>query len=238
VFEACGDGGSDMCEKELKHKINEDYPVRPDKSLKFYEPGAAPQYLTYLCNDSSISNPWDGYSLAYLHAAKAVFQSIQNDPTLPNTIGYSFFYLYRHYLELQIKGLIRSGYAFFGETAECPIWHDLIKLWDIHCEPLLSRVTVFEVGCIPPETRENFDTVRYYLNQVMIYDPRGDAFRYPCDRNGNPHFGDSSVKTLNTKTFAIAMEWISFFLEGESTRIYELHQGELRQQAENPTFFE
>lgn len=204
-----------------------DFPVRPDESIKFYEPNAHFHYLTYLCNHSSISNPWDGYALAYLHAAKFVFRGIQEgDPELPNTIGYSFFFLYRHYLELRIKELIRSGHAFFDEPAPKVTQreHNLNKLWNDHCKRLLGRIAEIEVGYIPPETQEHFNIVSFYLAQTMAYDPNSDAFRYPIDNKGNPHFSDSKVKTLNTYNFENVMDWISFYLEGESTRIYELTQ--------------
>lgn len=124
-------------------------PERPDQTIDFFLPGPPIQSGTYICNESGIAEPWDGYALAYLEAAKYVFKGIQkNDLRYPNTIGYSFFFLYRHYLELRIKELIKNGSILLNMQVPDEIFeeHNLTILWNKHCVPILRKSKESENG--------------------------------------------------------------------------------------------
>ena len=84
-------------------------------------------------------------------------------------------HLYHHCLELQIKSLVDLAHAILGEEMTLKRSHKIEDLWQQECRPLLERV-------LSPSSRANFDQVRECASRFALFDPDGEFFRYPVDK--------------------------------------------------------
>jgi hypothetical protein len=57
------------------------------------------------------------------------------------------------------------------------------------------------------------------ISEFCVVDPRGTAFRYPEDNNGNPSLPD--IRHINLRNIYDVMEKISVILEGADLMINE-----------------
>lgn len=127
----------------------------------------------------------DLYSEGYLEAGDRLVEGLTRSP-MEDVLIYPILFLYRHHIELELKGRIwywlnwRSG--FDEEAIRCFVKdekldkaHGLSKLWDVlkkHWPDCDKEM---------PKTRPAFEAL---LSELDSYDPDGQAARYPVDRKG------------------------------------------------------
>jgi hypothetical protein len=97
-------------------------------------------------------------------------------PSRNNLVGFPVGYLYRHSLELMIKGLILQVKAVLNEEGSYEQGHKLETAWRA-CRPLLEKAA-------PEWPRSSFDKIEECVKAFSSTDFDGEFFRYPEDRSG------------------------------------------------------
>lgn len=122
------------------------------------------------------------YALGYLNAAKLLARIVIFSERSMDTLVYPIVYLYRHYLEIQLKSLIRrgacvTGVAIDAKLEEVLVSHNLMKLWN-KFQPFFQEISGHN---------KDFNSVKKgmesYINQIHVIDPVSFAFRYDRLRN-------------------------------------------------------
>jgi hypothetical protein len=72
---------------------------------------------------------WGVYARGYKEAADLLAQEVQERNALQDLVVYPAVFLYRQYLELQIKDLIRVSYMLLDKREDFPLHHRLKDLW-------------------------------------------------------------------------------------------------------------
>ncbi|MGO8943323.1 MAG: hypothetical protein ACLQJ7_06580 [Syntrophobacteraceae bacterium] len=139
------------------------FPCREDRFFEFFddEPSIKSQFFR--------NQDWYFFLNGYKNAADfLVTHAIEEGAGDPRKLLYPIMFLYRHYLELALKSLIREHKTF-------PPIHELDKLWGI-CLSLLGEIS--------PGASDN-DEIQHttrLIEEFCKVDPKSAlAFRYPDD---------------------------------------------------------
>lgn len=154
------------------------------------------------------------YALAYKEAADAVIGSVQAKSVSPDAVGYPICFLYRHYVELMLKGLIKLGTRLEGGIGEYPRIHQIDQLWK-QCRPLLERA-------FPEGEKADTDAVERCIVELASLDPSGEVFRYGEDQGGKPTLPNGVQ--LNLVNMRDVISSIGGLLEGSYDGMSELLQ--------------
>jgi hypothetical protein len=122
---------------------------------------------------------------------------------------YPIVYLYRHYLELAIKGLIRQAQNLLGDPVEVPARHTLVELWAM-CSALLERVA-------PGDSLEEQRQIGRLLREFAAVDPTSTAFRYPVDNRGNRSL--PGIRQINIPNVRDVIGKIAVILDGAQAQM-------------------
>jgi len=152
------------------------------------------------------------YRIGYLSSAKMLARIGIATTHQVDTLIYPIAFLYRHYIELQLKKLIRTGAEFRGEELSRKERsalgrHDLEELWH-QLDPYFREIVGDELG---------FDDVRNgmksFIDQIDEVDKSSTAFRYDQDkRTKEPSIG--RLEGFNLLVFCRNVEKLCSLLEG------------------------
>ena len=142
---------------------------------------------------------------------------------------YPVFFLYRHYIELQLKEIIINGRWYLEESRMFPRGHDINTLWqecrrvvqemDAIVEPNPSEELVSESNVI-------YDNLGKDINALGQLDPNSQNFRYPTDVDGNPITVNFAV--IHLRQLQELIERADSYLRGIATGVCE-YQSEREQ---------
>lgn len=122
---------------------------------------------------------WVVYAEGYREAADVVVERIKAGHGHQDFLVYPVMFLYRQFLELSIKGLIRSAWTLFDiETSDDLGSHDLRRYWRV-CRELLERAS-------PGDSVAELSHISRLIGEFCDHDPQSFSFRYPeskPDRN-------------------------------------------------------
>jgi hypothetical protein len=134
---------------------------------------------------------WDLYCCGYRDAANMLAEQVLVTQSGQDTLVYPIIFLYRQYLELRLKILIRDGSDLLDRRAQIPVGHKIESLWS-HARSLLVEIEpdiVQGLGLAPVES---------LLGEFAVLDPASTTFRYPLDRKGeNPLAALQHLNLLN-----------------------------------------
>jgi hypothetical protein len=119
-----------------------------------------------------------------------------------DVLVFPIVFLYRHYVELQLKEMAVIASNLADRTAKIPVHH---RLWDLWRE---VRKAVENLGGF---SNEDLTRAEAYLKQLAAADPRSESFRYPQTAKGERV--PMPVKTLNLGAFRDAMTRLGNFLD-------------------------
>lgn len=154
---------------------------------------------------------WTFYASGYKEAADLLVERSERNRGSLDTLVYPILFLYRQYLELEIKNLIRLGRQLEDIDESFPKHHRLNDLWDT-CSKILRRIA-------PGDSLEEQNQIGRLIREFCKVDPLSMAFRYPEDRDGKPSLPSlSHINVLNTK---VVIGKISVILEGADAMIGE-----------------
>ena len=155
------------------------------------------------------------YAVSYKTAADAVVESVEAKRVSPDSVGYAVCFLYRHYVELMLKGLISVGNMLQTRRCGFPAGHHRIQdLWH-QCR------TLIEAAC-PEGEKADTDSVEKCLQELHAIDPHGESFRFGEYKDGNSTLVDGTQ--VNLTNLRDVMNRIAGFLEGNYDWMYELLQ--------------
>ena len=130
------------------------------------------------------------YAIGYKDAADLLVASVEARNIAADLAVYPICFLYRHHIELMLKGLIRLAYSLQSSALEYPKNHKIEELWRTY-RPLL------EEAC-PDRNQADTDTVEKCIIEFASLDPSGEAFRWrryatPCSRGPRFRRSRSSI---------------------------------------------
>jgi hypothetical protein len=161
---------------------------------------------------------WHQYITGYKRAGDILITHAKDTMSNQDYIVLPVVFLYRQYLELQLKQLIRDGRALLDQSPEFPKTHDLGKLWN-ECSQVLSQVFLEDTDDeTSTEIRDDSLAIRECIEQFASIDPTSMAFRYPVGKEGEVLLPDDA-RVINLSNLADVINKIANYLDGAATGI-------------------
>ena len=139
-----------------------------------------------------------------------------------HVLVYPIIFLYRHYIELQLKEIIINMRSYLGKSEAFPKYHNVDRLWEI-CKQDLIEIDKPLVEQLDQQRYEEimgqYDALGKDLSQFSQWDPDSQHFRYPVDKKGNPIV--LNLRMINLREPEELMRRISGLLRGISVGAYE-----------------
>jgi hypothetical protein len=178
------------------------WPKEGDRAFKASFPSADRERL------DAFLMPSDGaYVVGYQDAADIIVDAAQKDDLNTDNIFFPVAYLYRHHLELMLKGLVGFGLRVgaLEKCEACMTEHNLHILWN-KAKQLIQQVW-------PDSPAGDIKAVEQVILEFHKLDPSGQVLRYARDKEGNQHLrnGPERVDLLNLKK---TVQAVSAFLDG------------------------
>ncbi len=145
------------------------------------------------------------YIVGYKQAGDLLSEYVTEAHRNQDTLVYPIVFLYRQYIELQLKQLIRDGNRLLEVHDDFPKHHDIWRLWKA-CRKILEEVE-------PESPKTDFDAVEEGIQQFSQVDPNSMAFRYPMDKDGAPLV---NLRHINLRNFSEVVNRVAALLEGAS----------------------
>lgn len=149
---------------------------------------------------------WTLYIYGYKQAGDILVDYLENNEMDANLLVFPIVYLYRQYLELHLKQIIRDGKMFLEHTPDFPTHHRLRKLWK-ECKEIIEEIYLDE------QYANELETVGRCILEFSNKDPNSTAFRYPVDTSNKPSFPDD-LRYIDLKNLAKVMDKIYSFFSG------------------------
>ena len=162
-----------------------------------------------------------GYATSFKEAADIVVETVERTGRRADSVVYAVFFLYRHYLELMLKGLIRLGKKLQGGSG-CPQHHQIDRLWG-ELRPMLEKE-------FPEGERSATEAVERCIKELSSMDPGGEAFRYPERKDGQATI--QGVSCFSLRNVRKTIDDIDGFLGGSYDALFELYQLEADAESE------
>jgi hypothetical protein len=148
---------------------------------------------------------WESYISGYKRAGDVLVDHIKETRSDQDSLVFPIVFVYRQYLELRLKTLIRDCKWLFDEQPDFPKGHDLSKLWS-DCRKLMEKLE-------PKVEQKDLEAVDEGIQQFHELDPSSQSFRYPFNRKGDKSL-PSDLKHINVRNLLDVMEKLSRFFEG------------------------
>ncbi|MCI0350388.1 MAG: hypothetical protein L0Z53_13265, partial [Acidobacteriales bacterium] len=81
--------------------------------------------------------PFLDYAVAYKRAADVCVESVEQQTERADRMIYPVAFLYRHYIELMLKGIIQIGRVLDRKPPDFPQHHRIAELWQ-ECRAVLE----------------------------------------------------------------------------------------------------
>ncbi len=183
------------------------WPRKGDRAFPPALPPLEPDILAaFVCRSSG------AYTAGFKQAADMVVEGARRDLRNPDVLFAPLAYLYRHYLELELKDIACLGMELGmikvtdGRLEE----HNLHKLWN-SCREVIERVW-------PEGDRTDLNAVEQVILEFHRFDPSGQGFRYYKDLDGNPHLM-SVPDWVSLEPLKSTMDGVANFLEAAAAGI-------------------
>lgn len=135
----------------------------------------------------------DGYRKA---ADKLVDETVESG-TNQDILVFPISFLYRQYIELQLKQIISESHILLGEGATFPQHHKIDGLWN-KAYSLMNRITKDHDNSIKDYiTNKDVQGINKIITEFVKIDPDSFSFRYPKDKKGNKNL--EGIKYINLR---------------------------------------
>jgi hypothetical protein len=145
--------------------------------------------------------PWRAYADSYKEVADLAVRNRQECAFEGVTAMYPVAFMYRHFMELQLKCIVRMGQILGNRPEDVPCHHRLMDLWT------LARLELEIVW--PTGDRDTLDAAQECIAEFERVDPRNTAFRYLTDLRGG--LALKGVDTIDLDHLAQVMDRIGTF---------------------------
>lgn len=157
------------------------------------------------------SSGWSLYAFGYKEAADALVANVEERSTNQDTFVYPVLFLYRQYLELQLKMMVRTLRHLQDIGHDFPKGHRIDALWT-EADKLLRQA-------FPDESTIELVETGRLIREFANVDPLSTAFRYPVDNDGNPSL--PGIRYINLRNVREVMAKIAILLDGAYSMAYE-----------------
>jgi len=152
------------------------------------------------------------YGGGYIRGARALVQECKKPAAFVDSLIYPITACYRHGIELSLKQLIITIQLLDSSVADYHQSHNLIPNWNIG-RGAIASLDVIEVAMA------ELEFVTQVLTSFDSFDDHGMVFRYPEDRQGNHHIGDTVL--INVGILSDALDKVADSLGDWDYRIDE-----------------
>ena len=149
------------------------------------------------------------YAVGYKRAGEMLVEAVVKSRGDHDSQVFPIAFVYRQYLELRLKQLIRDGKRLLDDASSFPATHKIAELWKM-CRPLLNQVGL-NVG------EQVLDAIKELIAEFAEIDDDSYVFRYPTDKKNSPSLPDLSC--VNVPNLAEVIKKIANFLEAVSWQI-------------------
>lgn len=168
------------------------------------------------------SSGWSLYASGYREAADALVANVEQTSSSQDTFVYPVLFLYRQYLELQLKIMLRTLRHLHDIGRDFPKSHKIDALWD-ETQKLL-------IQSFPEQPADEVIETGRLIHEFAKVDPLSTAFRYPVDKDGNPSL--PGIRYINLRNIREVMAKIAMLLDGAYSMAYEHLQHKLEMERE------
>lgn len=151
------------------------------------------------------SDGWWIYAAGYKLGADLLVQYVTETHKNQDRLIYPIVFLYRQYLELRLKELIKNGSTIIEESSDIPMHHDIFRLW-VTCRKIFENIW-------PDGDTDDLDSVEECIREFNKIDPSSTAFRYPVDKHGLPALPET-VTHINIRNIGQVMQRLNSLLDG------------------------
>ena len=183
----------------------------------------------------SIATGWYGCATAYKTSADLLVDGLSACPVNNPDLARPIMFLYRHYLELVLKGVLGTLQAcqfYLAEPTGKPRVnpkpeHSLMEIW----EQIQAAISELESG-IPDYLTESVHTITERIRELEEVDAPSTRFRYPVDIQGNPTLKrlPSKSELLHVKGVIAAMskhmDGMAFGAEERFEGLWQMYESE------------
>jgi hypothetical protein len=171
-------------------------------------------------NAEAVLGVFDGnglyeYATAYKDAADALVEGVLSHRLVADSTVYPVLYLYRHYVELILKGINHIGEQLHKTPNQSLEGHRIDDLWQT-VRPQLEQA-------FPEAAKAVTDAVEKCIREWAEIDGSGEAFRYAGKRQSQ---GGGQTLTrgrqVNLAHLREVMNGLSMFLDGSYDKMSEL----------------
>lgn len=137
------------------------------------------------------------YIEGYREAADKLVHDVVKSGTNQDILVFPISFLYRQYIELQLKHIIRESRIFLYEEASFPEHHKINGLWDT-ANSLMAKIIKDHDSTIKNYiTIADVQTIKVIITEFVKVDPDSLSFRYPNDKKGNANIED--IRHINLR---------------------------------------
>jgi len=133
-----------------------------------------------------------GYVEGYKIAAETLVEKIGSSHRNQDFLAYPIVFLYRHHIELLLKGIIDTGRKYLKGESGFPKHHKIENLW--------PEVKGMARKIIDQDISHECDFVDHVIREMSSVDPDSMSFRYATDKQGEK--AASEVTNFSLKHFS------------------------------------
>jgi len=160
-------------------------------------------------------DPTELYVIGYKEAGDILVKDVAERRGRADTLIFPIVFLYRHYIELRLKSLLKDGCRLLNREHEQKPVHRLSKLW--------KEVRSILVELWLNHDEDELKAMDMLIAQFEAIDPKSTSFRYSKDLNGNNSLQSLQIKSprVNIRNLADVVDGMSTILDGSSDAISE-----------------
>jgi len=128
--------------------------------------------------------PMQFYIDGYKRAADLLVQNVLETAIDQDVLVYPISFLYRQYIELQLKDVIRESRILLGEGSSFLGSHDIKNLWGVASQLMKKIITGVDSTVGGYITKQDLAIINEVISNFAVIDPDSIAFRYPEDKVG------------------------------------------------------
>lgn len=129
------------------------------------------------------------YIEGYREAADKLVHDVVESGTNQDILVFPISFLYRQYIELQLKHIIRESRIFLEDGVSFPEHHRIGDLWNT-ANSLMARIIKDHDQSIKDYiTKADVQAIKTIITEFVKVDPESFSFRYPKDKKGNNNLG-------------------------------------------------
>src|SRR3954465_614898 len=125
------------------------------------------------------------YTEGYREAADKLVQEVVETGVNQDILVFPISFLYRQYIELQLKHIISESRIFLDKGASFPEHHKIHDLWNT-ANALMARIIKDHDQSISEYiSKADIKNIKEIITEFVKVDPDSFSFRYPKDKEGN-----------------------------------------------------